>query len=50
MHTNHSSAGWAVPPGLFVLYKQPQSNTFNSIKILNHAHVIFQPVSFIKML
>ena len=50
MNADRTTAFSTSPPDLFVSHEAGNAEVFDIWKILDHTHVIFSPVSFIKML
>ena len=50
MDTDSASAMRTGPPYIFIFYKCSNSMLFYVIKVFNHAHAVFRPISFIYML
>jgi len=49
MNTNIASTGWAFPSVTFLPNKGHKPLVPNHPKVLDHAHVVFQIVSFIQL-
>jgi hypothetical protein len=49
MNTNSFPAFGTGPPYFFIPHEFPQAKFLDVFKILDHAHIVFGPVSFIQM-
>jgi hypothetical protein len=50
MHTNRPATLNTAPPYFFTFQKLPHSEIFDILKIFNHTHTVFGPISFVQML